>query len=70
MNWHELKPGDTVVGETSGGAYTLLRIEPSRYFLGSDRLSFTMLNLETSELYTEDVSDGPIHFFEIFRVNE
>ncbi len=68
MNWHDLKPGDTLVGETSGEAYTFVRMTPSR--LREGRMTLTMLNLNTAALYEEDVINGPIHFFEIFRADE
>lgn len=64
MNWHELKPGDSIVSESFGDSYAFVKMTPSK--LRNGRMTITMLNLHTGVLYEEDIINGPIHFFHIF----
>lgn len=68
MNWFELKPGDSLVAERPNGAsYTLLRIEPSSQ---PRRMKVLLLDLETNTFHEEDLGDGPIHFFTVFKAED
>jgi hypothetical protein len=67
VNWHDLTRGDTLVSEASSAAYTVVSIEKTTY--DARRARLTALYHETGCLYQEDILDGPIHFFKVFRAS-
>lgn len=67
MKWHTLQPGDTLVAEASQAVYTVLSIEPSKYY---DRLTVTMLELTSGKQFIEDVLNGPLDFFQVVKRRE
>lgn len=63
MRWHDLKPGDSLVGD-SGSVYSILAIESSDQ---PGKVRVTVLNLDDGSVYAEDVNNVNMDFFEVYR---
>ena len=63
MRWHDLKPSDTLVGD-SGSVYVILAVETSDW---SGKVRVTFLNIDKAVVHAEDVNNVNLDFFEVYR---